>query len=421
MTRADVLRQLAFRREEQGYDRGPMTRFEKTVLQVVPRLDAGGAERTTLEIADAVVKSGGRALVFTEGGRLETDIRNAGGEVIRGAAASKNPAIMWMNAGLISQIIAAEKVDILHARSRAPAWSAYWAAQRTRTPFVTTYHGAYKAAGPIKRFYNSSMLRGDRVIANSHFTADRIAGLGVADASHIAVIPRGVDIDLFDPKKISPERVNRLTQSWGLGENLGFRLLLPARLTQWKGHETAVAAVLALMKRRRGYGATGQIPALTLVFCGGAQGKDAYERRLRTVIDECGVEESGVDSMIHLVGDCADMPAAYAWADAVLSPSTEPEAFGRVAVEAGAMGKPVLAADHGGARETVVHRETGFLTAPGDARALARAIETVTAMSDNARCVMGEKARERVSSLFSSAAMCDATLGTYRALLAERA
>ncbi len=416
MARAGELRQSALRREEQGYDRAPMTRFEKTVLQVVPRLDAGGAERTTLEIADAVVRSGGRALVFTEGGRLEEAIRNAGGEIIRGPAGSKNPLVMWVNAGLISEIIAREKVDILHARSRAPAWSACWAARRTGTAFVTTYHGAYKAAGPVKRFYNSSMLRGDRVIANSHFTADRIAGLGALDASRIAVIPRGVDIDLFDPKKISTERVNGLAKQWALGENTGFKLLLPARLTAWKGHETAVAAVSALMARTERPGATGQIPALTLVFCGGAQGRDAYERRLRTV-----VEESGVRSMIHFVGDCADMPAAYAWADAVLSPATEPEAFGRVAVEAGAMGKPVVAADHGGARETVVHRETGFLAAPGDAKALARMIETLVTMSGNARRVMGEKARERVSSLFSSAAMCDATIGTYRAVLAERA
>ncbi len=393
-----------------------MTRFEKTVLQIVPRLDAGGAERTTLEIADAVVRNGGRALVFTDGGRLEEDIRNVGGEIIHGRAGSKNPLTMWINAGLLSEIIAREKVDILHARSRAPAWSAFWASRRTGVAFVTTYHGAYKAAGAAKRFYNSSMLRGERVIANSRFTADRIAGLRGAQSDRIVVIPRGVDIDLFDPKKVSAERVARLTRAWGLGENQGFKLLLPARLTPWKGHETAIAAIAALAARRDRLEATGQNRALTLVFCGGAQGKDAYERRLRTV-----VEESGVSNMIHLVGDCADMPAAYAWADAVLSPSIEPEAFGRVAVEAGAMGKPVVAADHGGARETVINRETGFLTAPGDAKELARAIETLLMMSDTGRQVMGEKARERVSSLFSSAAMCDATLGAYRSLLTERA
>lgn len=393
-----------------------MTRFEKTILQIVPRLDAGGAERTTLEIAEAVVRVGGRALVFTEGGRLEEAIRNAGGEIIYGPAASKNPLTMWNNAGLLAAIIKREKVDIIHARSRAPAWSAYLAARRTGTRYVTTYHGAYAAAGPIKRLYNSSMLRGDRVIANSRFTAERIAALGGADPDLIAVIPRGVDLDLFDPKRVSPDRVNALAEGWGLGENPGFKLLLPARLSPWKGHETAIAALSALKARLSRQDATGQNPALTLVFCGGAQGKDAYRRRLRTVIDECGVR-----NMVHLVGDCADMPAAYCWADAVLAPSDQPEAFGRVAIEAGAMERPVIATNHGGARETVIDGETGFLTAPGDADALGQAIEKLIAIGPSARQVMGEKARERAAGLFSSTAMCDATLGVYRALLAQRA
>jgi glycosyltransferase involved in cell wall biosynthesis len=268
----------------------------------------------------------------------------------------------------------------------------------------------------VKRFYNSSMLRGDRVIANSRFTADRIASLGGADPARIAVIPRGVDIDLFDPKKVSADRVNALAAAWGLGENPGFKLLLPARLTPWKGHETAIKALSALKARLAGQEPTGQSPALTLVFCGGAQGGKAYQQRLRTVVEDCGVQD-----MVHLVGDCADMPAAYGWADAVLAPSTQPEAFGRVAIEAGAMEKPVIASNHGGARESIIDGETGFLTAPGDAKALAAAVEKVIAMNETARLVMGEKARERAADLFSSAAMCDATLGVYRALLMERA
>ncbi|GJL90546.1 glycosyltransferase family 4 protein [Hyphococcus sp.] len=393
-----------------------MDRFEKTVLQVVPRLNAGGAERTTLEIAEAVVRSGGRALVFSEGGRLEEAIRNAGGETIRGTAASKNPLTIWANAKRLSDIINGEQVDIIHARSRAPAWSAYFAARRTGAVYVTTYHGAYSAAGPVKRLYNSSMLRADRVIANSHFTADRITALAGTAADRIAIIPRGVDIDLFDPKKVSAERVNALAAGWGLGENPGFKLLLPARLTPWKGHETAIEAVRTVKQVLGARAATGQSPALSLVFCGGAQGRRAYEQRLRTVIDECGVRD-----MVQLVGDCADMPAAYAWADAVLAPSATPEAFGRVAVEAGAMERPVIATNHGGALETVIDGKTGFLTGPGDAPALAQAIVNVIDMGETARTVMGENARERVASLFSSAAMCDATLGVYRALLAERA
>ena len=393
-----------------------MKRFEKTILQIVPRLNAGGAERTTLEIAEAVVRAGGRALVVSEGGRLEQEIEYSGGEVLHAPVASKNPITIWANAGCLADIVRREKVDLIHARSRAPAWSAFSAARRTGVPFVTTYHGAYSASGRLKRFYNSSMLRADRVIANSRFTAERIMELGGVDPARLAVIPRGVDIDLFDPKKVSAGRVNQATSGWGLGENPGLKLLLPARMSPWKGHETAIAAI-AMVKGRLGEaGATGQDHGLTLVFCGGAQGREALEKRLRAVS-----EESGVRAMIHFVGDCADMPAAYAWADAVLTPSTEPEAFGRVAVEAGAMEKPVIASRHGGARETVIDRETGFLSAPGDAKALAAAIEQVWAMPSSARRVMGEKARARMASLFSSAAMCDATLGVYRSLLAERA
>jgi glycosyltransferase involved in cell wall biosynthesis len=389
-----------------------MTRFEKTVLQIIPRLDAGGAERTTLEIAEAVVRAGGRALVATEGGRLEEAIKNAGGEIFRTRAASKNPLTVWANVGLVAEIVRREKVDIIHARSRAPAWSALWAARRTGVPFVTTYHGAYNAAGSFKRLYNSSMLRGDRVIANSHFTADRILAQGGVDPARLTVIPRGVDLGLFDPHKVSPSRLEKLTRGWGIGENSGFRLLLPARLTPWKGHETAIAAVAKL----KAGAPTGQGAALSLVFCGGARDKPDFECRLRAKVNERGVRD-----MVHLVGDCADMPAAYAWADAVLAPSTRPEAFGRVAVEAGAMGKPVIASDHGGARETVIDGETGFLVAPGDVNALAGAIERLRAMPAEARAMMGEKAHARAASVYSSAAMCDATLGVYRALLAGRA
>ncbi len=390
-----------------------MSRFESTILQVVPRLDAGGAERTCLEIASAVARAGGRAIVASAGGRLAPEIENAGGEVVVAPVDSKNPATIIANGFWLEKLIRREGVDLIHARSRAPAWSALQAARRAHIPIVTTYHGAYSAAGPIKRFYNSSMLRADRVIANSHFTAERIVGVAPSLAARLKVIPRGVDIDLFNPEKVSHDRVNQATQGWGRGEEAGLKLLLPARLTPWKGHEIAIEAVARL---RQAAQATGQDCGLTLVFCGGAQGKNDYERRLRARIDECGVRD-----MVYLVGDCADMPAAYAWADVVLAPSTRPEAFGRVAVEAGAMARPVIASNHGGARETVIDGETGYLVAPGDADALAGAVRRIGAMSADARETMGEIARARAASVYSCAAMCDATLGVYRELLAERA
>ncbi|WP_425409464.1 glycosyltransferase family 4 protein [Hyphococcus sp.] len=398
---------------EQAYDIPRMIRLEHTVLQIVPRLDSGGAERTSLEIAAALARAGGRAIVVSAGGRLARDIENAGGEVIIAPVHSKNPAVMAANSFKLANLITEKKVDLVHARSRAPAWSALIAARRAGIPFVTTYHGAYSAAGAFKRLYNSSMLRADRVIANSQFTADRILAEAAETAGRLRVIPRGVDIDLFDPQKVSADRVGRIQEVWGVGEKSGLKLLLPARLTEWKGHPTAIDAISMLKDRFAADRATGQTPPLTLVFCGGVQGKQDYERRLRAMTDERGVR-----SMVHIVGECADMPAAYAWADAVLAPSTRPEAFGRVVVEAGAMGKPVIASDHGGARETVIDGETGFLVQPGDGRDLCDAIIRIQNQTHEARMMMGEIARARAASVYSSAAMCDATLNVYRELLA---
>ena len=396
-----------------------MTHLKKTIVQIVPRLDAGGAERTTLEIAEAVTRAGGRAIVVTEGGRLGAEIEKIGGEIVLAPVASKNPFTIWRNARWLAALIKRENVDLIHARSRAPAWSAYLAKQAISVALVTTYHGAYEESSAIKRLYNSSMLRGDRVIANSQFTADRImgrtTGVNTVNQDRFAIIPRGVDLALFDSQKVAPSRVEALIGQWKLGENQGLKLLMPARPSLWKGHETALRAVRALKAARPQTGPTGQGSLLTLVFCGGANGKQDFDGRMRGLSEEFGVRD-----MVHWVGDCADMPAAYAWADIVLAPSTKPEAFGRVAIEAAAMGKPVIAADHGGARETVVDGETGILCAPGDATALAEAIEKVQGMSTTDREAMSTSARVRAAQLYSSEAMCDATLEVYRALLVER-
>ncbi|GAB4518578.1 MAG: glycosyltransferase family 4 protein [Amphiplicatus sp.] len=393
-----------------------MAGFSATVLQVIPALDAGGAERTTLEIARAVVEAGGRALVACRGGRLGAQIEAAGARVVPMPVHSKNPLTLWANRARLLDLIRREGVDIVHARSRAPAWSALWAARAAGVPFVTTYHGAYRANGPLKRFYNSAMVRGDLVIANSAFTAAVIRARYDLPPGRLAVIPRGADLGYFDPAEVSPERVAALRRAWRLpaaGE--AFVLLLPGRLTPWKGHETAIAALARLVNdpSRRG---AGNQPVLRLIFAGDAQGRDGFEAFLRAEI-----ERRGVRDMIHLVGHCADMPAAYALADVVLAPSLRPEAFGRVAVEAGAMARPVIAADHGGARETVLDGETGVLVPPDDPEALADAIREIAAMPAPARAAMGARARARVAENFSTAAMCAATLDAYRALVARRA
>ena len=362
------------------------------VLQVIPQLDAGGAERTTLEIAEAVVAEGGRALVASQGGRLDDELNRLGGELFRMPLASKNPVTLWRNAGRLASLIRGEKVDIVHARSRAPAWSAKWACDRTGAHFVTTYHGTYNARSGLKRRYNSVMARGECVIANSEFIREHVVREHPGAEARLRVIPRGVDLAAFDPAAVGEDRIDALARAWGIDRSQNRRiLLLPARLTGWKGQREAIRALGNI--RRRGEAA---MPLLLLA--GDAQGRDAYVDELKQLIAAEGLGED-----VAIVGHCSDMPAALALADLVLTPSVEPEAFGRTAAEAGAMEKPVIATDHGGAREVVLHSETGWRVTPGDPAALAAAI--------------GRRARAHVTEKFSTAALQASTLRVYQEVL----
>lgn len=386
-------------------------RLDATILQVIPRLEQGGAEWVVLELSRAVMRAGGRSLVASFGGRLEPELINHGAEPVRLPVHSKNPLQMIANIRRLRALIREKGVDLLHAHSRAPAWSAMLAARSETKPFITYYHGAYKSGGPLKRLYNSSMVRGDVVIANSAFTADAIAAAYPTRRGRLRIIPPGADLDRFDPGALADERIDRLAAAWGLQEAPGLRILMPARLTDWKGHHVALDAAVLL----RALISSGQIPPLTLVFCGGADGQLSYEAGLRERIVELGV-----DDMVHMVGDCADMTAAYGWSDVVLSAATRPEAFGRALVEAGAMGKPVVATAHGGAMETIIEGETGLLVAPGDARAQAEAITRIARMSEAQREAMGENGCSRAKAIYSSEAMCEATLRVYHEAMMNR-
>ncbi|GGE44648.1 glycosyl transferase [Marinicauda pacifica] len=370
------------------------------ILQVIPELDAGGAERTTIEIAEAVTAAGGRALVASQGGRLERELSAAGGELVHLPVKSKNPWTIWRNAARLARLIREHEIDLIHARSRAPAWSAFWAAKRTGAAFVTTYHGTYNARSGLKRRYNSIMARGDRVIANSHFIGEHVTREHGVPADRLAVIPRGVDLARFDPARINQRAVQTLRAKWRV-EPEQILILLPARLTRWKGQEHAIAA-LALI--------ADQTSNAVLVCAGDAQGRSDYAETLRTKAEAAGIA-------LRLPGHVEDMATAYAAADLVLNPSIEPEAFGRSAAEAQALGRPVIVADHGGAREVVEHAVTGWRAPPGDDQVLADTIATALGQTPGARDTMARAARERVTDMFSKRALQEKTLRVYRELL----
>ena len=266
---------------------------------------------------------------------------------------------------------------------------------------MTTFHGAYNFNNPLKRRYNSVMARGDRVIANSHFIDHHIARHYHPDPARVRVVPRGIDFERFDPEQVANERMIRLSERWRLPDGAPV-VLLPGRLSRWKGHRVLIEA-LALLDRTD----------IRCLLVGSDQGRHGYHRELKKLITA-----HGLDQIVHLVEHCDDMPAAYMLADVVVSASLDPEAFGRVAVEAQAMGRPTIATDHGGARDTLLHGETGWLTPPGDAHALAAALSEAIDIEPAERAALAARAMARVRAKFSKQAMCAATLAIYEELLA---
>jgi glycosyltransferase involved in cell wall biosynthesis len=374
------------------------------ILQVIPALDTGGAERTTIDVAAALVREGFQAPVASQGGRLESQLAEAGGELIRMTAASKAPQTIFRNALSLRNLIRVRNIKLVHARSRAPAWSALLAARWTGVPFVATYHGIYNAANPLKRFYNSVMLRGDAVIANSRWTADHIIQEYRIRLARLVIIPRGVDLQYFDAAGVTPQKISDLRKSWNANDD-DFVILLPARLTRWKGQSVLIEALVSLKQENN-------LSNIRAVLAGDAQGRDAYEAELRKRIGA-----SGLADRISIVGHVSDMAAAYAAADVTVSASTDPEAFGRVTAEASAMAKPVIAVDHGGARETVISGVSGFLVPPADVGALAAALKHLSEMVPDDRAKMGRSGRMHIVQNFSRERMCEGTIALYRTLL----
>ncbi len=375
-----------------------------TLLQVVPRLETGGAEQTTLDIAAAVQAEGGRALVASMGGRMEGGLQH----LKRMPVHSKNPLVMIGNAVRLAWLIRRHKVSLVHVRSRAPAFSALWAAKATGAPLIATYHGVYNARSALKRWYNGVMTRGKVVIANSEYTRQHVIAQHGVDPDKVIAVPRGVDIHRFDPAAVALERLDALRQSWKLEPtDHRVKILLAGRLTRWKGQTLAIEAA----GRLKAEGENGFL----LILAGDSQGRVNYLAEL-----EAAVRAKGLEDNVRIVGHCADMPAAYLLADIAIAPSLDPEAFGRTAVEPQAMGRPVIAADHGATRETVAPGETGWLAKPGDAAAWTEALGQALAAGPERRAAMGEAAMQRVRRLYSVDVMAAATLKVYAEVLEGR-
>lgn len=378
-----------------------------SVLQVTPELNAGGVERTTLEMAEAIGRAGGLALVASAGGRLEPDLETAGGEFIKLPLHTKNPLTALANAFALARVIRARGVNIVHARSRAPAWSALLAARMTGAHFVTTYHGVYNARSPLKRFYNSIMARGDIVIANSHYTREHILKHHKTAPERVVAIPRGVDVEVFDGDRVNSAEVAAMRAAWGLGDSdTRCVAIAPARLTRWKGQLVLIEAAKLLTARRPG--------AVKIIFAGDSQGRESYVSEMTSLI-----AENKLQDVVAIAGHLGHMPTAFAASDIAVFPVIEPEAFGRGAVEAQAMGLPVIASRLGGYTETIIDGETGFLAPAGDAAALAQAIERMIAAGGEARRAMGERGRQRARELYTKTALQNATLEIYHRLLSE--
>lgn len=370
-----------------------------TVLQVLPKLDTGGSERVAIEIAEGLTGAGHRALITCDGGVLTQAALRAGAEILPLPLDTKSPVAIRRNASRLARLIKAQNVDIVHAHSRAPAWSAYWAAKRTGKKFVTTYHGTYSENVPFKRRYNAIMAAGDRVVAVSEFIAERIRARHPDIGEKLFVIPGGVDPKKFDPAAVLGDRAQRLAQQWRLP--LGApTIMLPGRLTGWKGQINAITALASLRHKDA-----------VLLLVGSDQGRERYTQSLIAHAAALGVADR-----LRLAGHVEDMPAAMMLADIVLNASTNPEAFGRTIVEAQAMARVVIAADHGGARETIRDGETGLLFPPGDDGALAAAIDRVLDLPLDARIAWGRHARAVVSEVYSVSAMQAAMLDVYAGL-----
>ena len=377
------------------------------VLQVIPKLGYGGAETGCYDIAHYLSENECGSFLATSGGELLKFVKKDKVKLLRLPVHSKNPLIILFNTIVLVVYIILFKINIIHARSRAPAWSCYFASLITGRVFVTTFHGTYNFKSNIKKFYNSIMLRAKLTIAGSNFIFSHINenyGEYLSRKKKLRVIFRGINIDYFNSKNISVLKQEKLKQEWNLSSNK-FTILLPGRLTYWKGQEKFIESLNILIEDYN-------ITNFQAIILGSDQGRKVYSKKLVNL-----VERYNLNKKVIFISHCKEMPLAYSLADAVVSASIEPEAFGRVSVEAQSMGKPIIATNIGGSKETVINKKTGFLYKHDDPRELAKTLNTVIQLSPDELKFMGNEGRKNITKKFDVEIMCQSNLKEYKKLI----
>ena len=378
------------------------------VLQVIPKLGFGGAETGCYDLAHFLAEQECKSFLITSGGELLKFVRRDKIKVIRLPVHSKNPIIIFINSIIIFFIILFYNIDIVHARSRAPAWSCLWACFFARKNFVTTFHGTYNFSTKLKLFYNSVMVRSKLTIAGSNFIFNHINEnyhkYLNPSKKKLLVIFRGINLEYFNLKNTSIKKVNTLAESWNIDKN-NFIILLPGRLTKWKGQEMFIESLSLLLEEYKKLN-------FHAIILGSNQGRDLYSKKLSLL-----VERHRLAKKITFVENCKEMPIAYELANLIISSSIEPEAFGRVAVEAQAMSKPIVASDIGGSKETVLNGKSGLLYRSNDSGELAKAMNKIIEKNKDSLNIMGEQGRKNVEKKFNVDQMCQTTFTEYKKLL----
>tara|TARA_B100000945_G_scaffold39528_1_gene26580 strand:- start:498 stop:1655 length:1158 start_codon:yes stop_codon:yes gene_type:complete len=377
------------------------------VLQVIPKLGYGGAETGCYDLAHFLFEKDCKSYIVTSGGPLLKFVKKNKVKIIRLPVQSKNPILILINSILLALIILILKIDIVHARSRAPAWSCLLSCFLTGRKFVTTFHGTYNFTNKIKKFYNSVMVRSDLVIAGSNFIFNHIqenySGL-LSARKRILVIFRGINTEYFSNATVTNEKINKLNADLNLRSEI-FKILLPGRLTKWKGQEMFIES-LNLLKTK--YGKNN----FHSIILGNHQGRTVYFKKLVSM-----AEKYRLNKNLTFLLNFKEMPVIYYISDVVVSSSIEPEAFGRVSVEAQAMQKPIIASDLGGSKETIIDGKTGFLFKNGNSESLAEYLNNIIEMDKHKLQSIGNEGRKNILLKFDVEKMCQSTFTEYKKLL----